>query len=842
MRICLPNLGRPDGRGFWSLRPHILTAENIEEFKIRWQYWTRQKRNYQSWILWWQRYAKPQVLKFFRWKSRAAFNEFHCDYQRLYSQLNQAYNGYYQHPELLATINRLKANMLALQRRFSQMFIQINETYISGEPLSTFQLGERRRKRSTITRLRNERNEVLESSEQIENHVLEYFTHLYAETANNDVVDETFRCDRVIPAQDEANEACMQEITTAEIFAAIKSSAARKSPGPDGIPKEFYLRSFDVIHRELNLVLNEAIQSNFPPDFVDGVIVLVKKKGSDDSIRAYRPISLLNYDYKLLARILKARLETVMRQHHIISDVQKCANPDGNIYQATISLKDRIAYLIKNKQRAKLVSFDLDHAFDRVRRTFLHRTMCSLGINPEFVQLLTHIADVSSSRLMVNGHLSAPFPIQRSVRQGDPLSMHLFVLYLHPLLQQLQRISGNDLIVAYADDITVIVSSLQQIVDMRELFKRFEIISGAKINWQKTMSMDVGLVNRGQLDIPWLQTVDKLKILGVYYTNSIRSMIKLNWDSLVSRFAQHVWLQSLRLLTLHQKVVVVNTYLTSKIWFVSSILPPNSVHKAKITASIGSFLWARTPARIAIQQLARNLEKGGLKLQLPALKCKALLISRHIKEIDVLPFYKSLIFHANPTPTIPADFPDVRLIYQNFCELPAVLQQHPSAYAIHQYYVSLTDIPRVEGKYPHINWTRCWKNIGMRQLGCKVKSQLYMLVNEKVEHRNLLRRIGRADSSDCPHCDAGCETLQQKFSECQRVTAAWDLLRRKSNAYFRGWQSLTFAELHRPQLVGVNHQSRIQMLKLFNNYITYISEHNDIIDLQSLEFFLDTEV
>lgn len=839
MRICLPSLGRPCGRGFWSLRPHILTEENIEELQHRWQYWTRQRRLYQSWILWWQRFAKPQIMKFFRWKSRASYNEFQGKYQRLYSQLNQAYNEYYQHPELLPVINRLKAEMLTLQRKFSQTFIQINETYIAGEPLSSFQLGERRRKKTTISRIQNDRNEVLENSEQIEHYVLGYFADLYTETAHDNNEDRTFQCDRVIPEQDEANEACMHAITTAEIYTAIKLSAAKKSPGPDGIPKEFYLRSFDVIHRELNLILNEALQSNIPPDFVDGVIVLVKKKGSDNTVRSYRPISLLNYDYKLLARILKARLENVMRQHRIIGSVQKCANPEGNIYQATLALKDRIAQLIKNKQRAKLVSFDLEQAFDRVRRSFLHRTMCSLGINADFVQLLSQIADVSSSRLMINGHLSAPFPIQRSVRQGDPLSMHLFVLYLHPLLRELQRASGNDLLVAYADDITVIASSLQKIVEMRQLFSRFEEISGAKINWQKTMSMDVGFIEGNPLTIPWLQTVNKIKVLGVYYANSIRLMIKLNWDSLVSRFAQHVWLQSLRILTLHQKVIVVNTYMTSKIWFMSSILPPCNLHIAKITASIGSFLWARAPARVAMQQLARNHEKGGLKLQLPALKCKALLLSRHIKEIDEIPFYKSLILHENP---IPADLPDVRQISLNLHQLPPTLQQHPFACMIHQYYVGLTDIPRVEGKFPHTNWTRCWRNVGIRQLGCKVKSQLYMMVNEKVEHRNLWSRIGRADAGTCPHCNVACETLRHKFSECRRVAAAWELLRRKTSVFFRGWQTLTFENLHRPQLIGVNRLNRIKILKLFYNYITFIIEHNEVIDIHSLEFFLDTEV
>ena len=90
-------------------------------------------------------------------------------------------------------------------------------------------------------------------------------------------VDKIFQCERVIPEEDAANEGCMNEITTDEILSAIRSSSSKKSPSPDGLPKEFYLRTFNVIHRELNLILNEAIGSNIPNEFMNGVIVLVKK-------------------------------------------------------------------------------------------------------------------------------------------------------------------------------------------------------------------------------------------------------------------------------------------------------------------------------------------------------------------------------------------------------------------------------------------------------------------------------------------------------------------------------------------------------------------------------------
>lgn len=843
LRICLPSLGREHGKGFWSLRPHLLSEENIEEFQIRWQFWTRQRRNFESWIMWWQFYAKLQIKKFFRWKSRAAFDNFHREYLRLYVQLEQAYDRYYQQPSQLTTINRLKGEMLAHQRRFTEMFVKINETYIAGEPLSSFQLGERRRRKTVITQLHGEQGENISNTEAIQEHVLQFFTDLYSEENAEELDAEHFQCDRIIPEGDETNESCMHDITTTEILAAIKFSASRKSPGPDGIPKEFYLRTFDVIHRELNLVINEALRSNIPREFVDGVIVLVKKKGSDNTVRGYRPISLLNFDYKILSRILKMRLENVMKVHHILSDAQKCANPGRNIFQGTLALKDRIAQMVQCKQRGKLISFDLDHAFDRVRHSYLYRTMHSLGLNPELVNLLARISDLSSSRILVNGHLSTPFRVQRSVRQGDPISMHLFVLFLHPLLRNIEQICGQDIVVAYADDISVIVSCVGKIEAMRDCFSRFERISGAKLNWRKTVSVDVGFIDNNPMPVPWLQTANQVKILGIVFANSIRLMAKLNWDALVSKFAQHVWLQSLRSLTLHQKVTVLNIFLTSKVWYVSSILAPSCIHTSKITATMGSFLWSRIPARIPMYQLARDRDKGGLRLQLPAIKCKALLINRHMEEIEAMPFYKSFILQDPARPVNPPfGLPCLKLICQELPQLPPQIRESLTSNLLHQYFVEKTEIPRVERINPRVDWKLCWRNVNMKALNNYHRSSLFMIINEKTEHRNLMRRIGRADDAGCTHCSAVIETLHHKFCECPRVRTAWRLLQSKISSILHGWRQLSFEALLRPELRGIEKSKKVQILKLFSVYINYINEINGPIDIDDLNFHINNEV
>ncbi|XP_055622180.1 uncharacterized protein LOC129765777 [Toxorhynchites rutilus septentrionalis] len=299
--------------------------------------------------------------------SREIFSIFNAEYQRLYAQLRTAYDGYYQFPAMLVTINRVKAQMLSLQRKFAQNFIRINETLVAGENLSTFQLGDRRRKRSVGTELQNERGEHIRGSAEIERHMVQYLADLYAMGEARQAPEENFECERVVTENDETNEAMMDEITISEIEHAIRTSQKRKSPGADGLPIEFYQRTFDVIYRELYCIINEARTEELPVGFTDGIIVLVKKRSGDGTARVYRPISLLNVDYRILSR-------------------------------------------------------------------------------------------------------------------GDPLSMLLFVIYLHPLLTRLERICGGDICVAYADDITAIITSTTTINRIFGVFGEFELVAGAKLN------------------------------------------------------------------------------------------------------------------------------------------------------------------------------------------------------------------------------------------------------------------------------------------------------------------------------------------------------------------------
>ena len=143
-----------------------------------------------------------------------------------------------------------------------------------------------------------------------------------------------------------------------------------KSPGPDKIPNKFYKSLSAVIAPILANVINESHEKGeFTPGFSDGLIALLYKKKERDDPRNYRPITLLNGEYKIMMRILTQRMnETVVQ---FVSRFQNGFVPDAFIAENIMLLKLVQAYIEDGDEDAFLVFLDMEKAFDRCSWDFL---------------------------------------------------------------------------------------------------------------------------------------------------------------------------------------------------------------------------------------------------------------------------------------------------------------------------------------------------------------------------------------------------------------------------------------------------------------------------------------
>jgi hypothetical protein len=240
------------------------------------------------------------------------------------------------------------------------------------------------------------------------------------------------------PLDPASAESLEQPITEEEIKIALRSEAKHKSPGIDGICHEFYITNWETVHQDLLELLNHMfLNKNITHQQKHGVLICIPKTDGDGTPNSYLPISLLNTDYKILARILAQRPKRVMASH--LQHIQYCGVPGNTILDAASQFRDIIAHAESTGTPMRVLSLDFHSAFDRIAHDYLFHILQCYDIQPDFIDHLRAMYSDATASVEINDTIGGIIAIQSGVRQGCPLSMALYALCLHPLLSMLNH-------------------------------------------------------------------------------------------------------------------------------------------------------------------------------------------------------------------------------------------------------------------------------------------------------------------------------------------------------------------------------------------------------------------
>ena len=164
-------------------------------------------------------------------------------------------------------------------------------------------------------------------------------------------------------------------MTLEECETSLNTFKLIKSPGNDGLTVEFYKYFRHLLKYMFIECFNEAFEEgNLTASQKQSVIILIDKKGKDRMLlRNWRPISLLNMDYKIASKAIANRIKLVLP--NIIHSDQK-GYVNGRYIGEVIRITKDIMFLTKLRNESGiLVAVDFLKAFDSLEFSFLFKTL-----------------------------------------------------------------------------------------------------------------------------------------------------------------------------------------------------------------------------------------------------------------------------------------------------------------------------------------------------------------------------------------------------------------------------------------------------------------------------------
>ena len=426
-----------------------------------------------------------------------------------------------------------------------------------------------------------------------------------------------------------------------------------KAPGPDGFSIHFYRICWEIIKFDLFRMIRGVFRkAKMGGGTKSTFLALIPKETNPRSFDRYRPISLCNSSYKIVAKLLANRIKPLLQK--LISPAQGGFVKGRQILDNVIQIQEALHSSHARKEQGMIIKLDMCNAFDRVNRSFLLKVLETFGFSLEFLNLIKACIENVWIAPMVNGRPTDFFSASRGLRQGCPLSPFLYILMADSLSRKLTQeqlrgtIPGIRIVqgappvnhALFADDSILLGgASLRMAKAFKTILQKYCSVTGALISERKSAvygwNSDQQTIDRiaSELGFKGFAEWDKIKYLGLPLTmGSNRNNL---WEEVISNFKKKivawggVWLPSGGKLTLIRSVLsVLPTFQASL------LLAPRQIAD-QISCLTRNFLWSGGKGNsnrfhlVNWELVKRPFNEGGLQIRDPlhanlALGCKIL--------------------------------------------------------------------------------------------------------------------------------------------------------------------------------------------------------------------------
>uniref|UniRef100_A0A8D0AP61 Reverse transcriptase domain-containing protein n=1 Tax=Sander lucioperca TaxID=283035 RepID=A0A8D0AP61_SANLU len=403
-------------------------------------------------------------------------------------------------------------------------------------------------------------------------------------------------------------------ITLEEVKEAIQSFPNGKTPGPDGFSIEFYKAYSDKVAPIMLRMFNHSIVTrHLPESLYSANISLILKKDKDETDPVFT---------KILANRLNKHIANII--HH-----DQTGFIPGRFSFINVRRLMNIMYSRYDKDsKIAILALDAQKAFDQIEWRYVLTVIKEFGLGDGFASWVEMLYAAPTASVITNYNRSPIFPLQRSCRQGCPLSPLLFAIAMEPLAISIRNhLSITPLILGrvdhrislYADDVVLFLSHPENsLPPLLELIKTFGGFSGYTINWEKSELMPlVGDMDPDFLNnLPFHITEDKIKYLGVVIPKNPTLLYKLNYLNLLEKLKSNIETWRLLPLSMIGRVNAIKMVALPRFLYLFQNLPiflPKAFFK-QLDSIILPFVWGFKAHRISKKHITKPKSAGGLSL------------------------------------------------------------------------------------------------------------------------------------------------------------------------------------------------------------------------------------
>lgn len=232
----------------------------------------------------------------------------------------------------------------------------------------------------------------------------EYFTIIFTSTNPSPAHMETTLADLPKRVTGEMKNFMDQKFIAEEVSDALAQMCPTKAPGPDGLPAVFFQKHWSSVKEGMiNTCLHILNEGGSIAPLNHTYIALIQKMQNPRKVIDFRPVSLCNVIYRIVAKTLANRLKQTLKD--IISPTQSAFVLNRLITDNVIigyECLHKIRQTKGKKNGLVALKLDISKAYDRIEWNFLKNAMQQLGFSSNLVNLMNCISTISFS-VLING-------------------------------------------------------------------------------------------------------------------------------------------------------------------------------------------------------------------------------------------------------------------------------------------------------------------------------------------------------------------------------------------------------------------------------------------------------